>query len=54
MNALFLICLILCIAAGVAAVRADRMDRAEREWGDIREWHLLHGPDSGCVECEAK
>jgi hypothetical protein len=31
----------------------DQLDR-DREWADIREWHLLHGPADGCIECEAK
>jgi hypothetical protein len=47
MNAPFLVCFVLCIGFAVAAVRAIRLDRAD-------EYHLMHGPNSGCVECEDK
>lgn len=41
-----LICLVLCVGFGVAIPWARRADRAE--------YHLMHGPNSGCVECEDK
>lgn len=47
MSTPLLICLVLCIGFGVAALRAIRLDRAD-------EYHLMHGPASGCVECEGK
>lgn len=49
--------ILLVIAAlvglGLAIGPAIRLDRAD-QWADIREWHLLHGPTDGCVECEEK
>lgn len=47
MNAPFLICLVLCIGFGVAALYFRRLDRAA-------EYHLMHGPNAGCLECEDK
>ena len=35
------------ICAAVWAVWARRLDRAD-------EYHLMHGPNSGCIECEDK
>lgn len=49
MNASFLVCLILCVAAGMLIFPARRMDR--RDWS---EYHIAHGPDSGCVDCAGK
>lgn len=54
MNAFFMVCLVLAVATGVAAVWAHRIDEAERDWCDIDEWHLLHGPTDGCRECADK
>jgi hypothetical protein len=42
-----------CIGAAVYARYLSNLDRTDG-WADIREWHLLHGPTAGCVECEAK
>ena len=42
-----LLCLVLMVGFGVAILPAMRADRAD-------EWHLLHGPNDGCVECEGK
>lgn len=47
MNAPFLICLMLCIGFGVYALYARGLDRAD-------EYHRMHGPASGCAECEGK
>lgn len=47
MNWSFLICLILAIGFAVAIPWARRADRAD-------EYHLMHGPDTGCIECEGK
>lgn len=44
----------VCVGGPVLYARARRLDRADRDWADIREWHLLHGPTAGCVECEGK
>ena len=46
-----MIALVLALAVVTAAfipwaIRQDRVDHAE--------WHLMHGPRSGCVECESK
>lgn len=50
MNAYPLLYLVLLVAVGVAALRAVRLDRADR-WA---EFHLMHGPQSGCAECVDK
>ncbi len=42
--------ILLLIGFGVAALRARRLDLAD----DYAEYHLMHGPRSGCVECEGK
>jgi hypothetical protein len=42
-----LLCVVLLAASAVAIPLARRLDRLD-------ECHLLHGPDSGCVECEDK
>ncbi len=47
MSVAILICLVLLVGFGVAILPAMRADRAD-------EYHLLHGPDSRCVECEGK
>ena len=43
-----MIALILSMAvfAGVGILWAVRADRAD--------WHLMHGPNDGCLECEGK
>lgn len=51
MNAPFIVCLVLCIGFGVESVRRLRLDRAPQP---IDPYHLLHGPNDGCLECEAK
>ena len=50
MNAAFMVCLVLCIAAGVAALWASHLDRMDA----AAEYHLMHGPNDGCVDCEDK
>lgn len=50
MNAPFLICLVMCIAFGVESVRRWRLDQAAQPVS----YHLMHGPNDGCVECEDK
>lgn len=50
MNAPFIVCFVLCIGFGIAALyfnHLDRMDAAE-------DYHLMHGPNSGCADCESK
>lgn len=42
-----LLCVVLLAGFAVAIGPARRLDRLD-------ECHLLHGPDSGCVECEDK
>lgn len=42
-----LLVLVLLVGFGVAIARAIRLDAAN-------EYHLLHGPSDGCVECEGK
>ena len=42
-----LLCLVLLVGFGVAILPAMRADRYD-------EWHLMHGPDSDCLECEGK
>lgn len=37
----------MAVFALVWSFRARRLDRAD-------EYHLLHGPNSGCAECAAK
>lgn len=44
MSVAILVCVVLLIGFGVAILPAMRADRDD-------ELHLLHGPDSGCVEC---
>jgi hypothetical protein len=46
MNASFIACLVLFIGFAVAIPWAIRNDRAD--------WHLLHGPADGCLECADK
>jgi hypothetical protein len=48
-----LLCLVLCIGFGMEALRRLRIDRATRIAG-ADEYHLMHGPNDGCVECEGK
>lgn len=47
MNWTHMLGLVLCIGFGVYALYARRLDRFD-------EYHLAHGPNSGCVECEGK
>ncbi|GAP53837.1 hypothetical protein AHiyo6_04020 [Arthrobacter sp. Hiyo6] len=49
MNWSVLIVLVLCVGFGVAIPWALRADRA-----DYAEFHLMHGPQSGCLECADK
>jgi hypothetical protein len=42
-----LLCLVLLVGFGVAILPAMRSDR-------MAEYHLMHGPNDGCVECEGK
>jgi hypothetical protein len=42
-----LLVLVLAVGFGVASLRALALDRAD-------EYHLLHGPNDGCAECEGK
>lgn len=51
MNAPFLICLVLCIGFGMESLRRRRLDRAVES---RTPYHLYHGPDSGCPDCEDK
>lgn len=56
----------VCVGGPLMYARARRLDRADdaraasyaskspRPWADIREWHLLHGPTDGCIECRDK
>ena len=47
---MILLVLALAVAFGLAirpAVRADRADRSA-------EYHIFHGPNDGCMECEDK
>jgi hypothetical protein len=50
----FLILVALCFFGPRIFARARNLDRRDREWADIREWHALHGPDDGCLECGDK
>lgn len=43
----------VCVGGPIMYAHARRLDRAD-QWADIREWHLLHGPTDGCVECGDK
>ena len=47
MSAPVIVLLVATIGAAVWAAWARRLDR-------IDEYHLLHGPNDGCVECENK
>jgi hypothetical protein len=42
-----LLVLVLMVGFGVAILPAMRADRED-------DYHLMHGPDSGCLECEGK
>ena len=46
MNAPVIICLVLCIGFGVYAAWSRNLD--------LSEYHIAHGPDSGCPDCEDK
>jgi hypothetical protein len=54
MSVPFFLCLLACIGAAVYARYLSNRDRADRDWADIREWHLLHRPTAGCLECAGK
>ncbi len=47
MNWTHLLGLVLRVGFGVYALYARSLDRAA-------EYHLLHGPADGCLECEGK
>jgi hypothetical protein len=51
---MIVVILAACIGAAVYARYLSKVERAYRDWADIREWHLLHGPTDGCPECEGK
>jgi len=42
-----LLCVVLAAVFATLSLRALALDRAD-------EYHLMHGPTSGCVECEGK
>lgn len=44
MNAPVIVLLVACVLSAVWSFRERNLDA----------YHLLHGPDSGCVECEDK
>lgn len=48
MNAPFILCFVACIAAGFYALYLRNLERTEAEY------HLMHGPADGCIECEGK
>lgn len=47
MNAPFMVCFVACIGLGVYALYRWNLERSE-------DWHLIHGPADGCIECEGK
>jgi len=47
MNWTHFVVIIMMIGFAVAIPYARRLDRAD-------EFHVMHGPRSGCVECEGK
>lgn len=49
MNWTHLLGLVLCIGFAVGIPWALDRDRL-----DVAEYHLMHGPNTGCVECEGK
>lgn len=46
----FLIAVAVVFGFVVVLPRALRLDRRDAH----AEYHLMHGPDSGCLECEGK
>lgn len=51
MSPAFLVCLVLCIGFGMEALRSHRIDRANQPRD---QYHLYHGPKSGCTDCQDK
>jgi hypothetical protein len=47
MNAPFVVCLVAWIGLGIYALYLRNLERPG-------VYHLMHGPDSNCVECEGK
>lgn len=47
MNASFLVVLVMAIGFGAYALYARHLDRLD-------DYHLMHGPAAGCIECEGK
>ena len=50
LNGFFAWALAFVVFGGVMAYDWAR----RRDAADLAEWHLLHGPNDGCVECEDK
>ncbi|WP_168709304.1 hypothetical protein [Arthrobacter sp. PAMC25564] len=51
MNGFFILVLAATIFGAIVYIpRAIRLDRADA----YAEFHLMHGPRSGCVDCEGK
>ena len=48
MNAPFFLCLMACIGCAVYAAYRRNLERTPAPY------HLMHGPNDGCVECEGK
>lgn len=44
----FFICVLACVGCGVYAAYRNNL---ERNWS---EYHIAHGPRSGCVDCQDK
>lgn len=49
-NAPVIVCLVMCIGFAVYARYRRNLEAAP----SFTEFHLMHGPRSGCVECEGK
>lgn len=50
MSVPFFLCLIACVGLGVYGRYRANLERPVA----VAEYHLFHGPTSGCIECEAK
>ena len=48
MNAPVIICLVACIFAGVYSLYLRNLERTPAAY------HLMHGPNDGCIDCESK
>ena len=48
MNAPVIVCLVACIAAAMYALYLRNLERVPAEY------HIYHGPKSGCADCESK